>query len=255
MKKMLSLGIAAALMAMACAAYAAYPTLVGPTGNGVLPTAAVQPAGQLSAALDFYNLDDDDTGLDNAFPVRVVYGVAPNLEIGAAYIKLEANDEDANTWAINAKYGPIVNLLGFAWSAGLQYASTDIAAAGDDLTTTQLYWVGDRAFVLGEGMPVMNVTVGANWTKEEVGDFDADGIRGFAAVSAGLTPKLTGSLELQTGKGDLDAKPLGAITLRYAFNPTLTGQIGYSNAVFVDGAEDYKPFIGINYTFGGVAAE
>lgn len=261
MKKMLSLGIAVALMAMACAAYAAYPTLLGPTGNGVLPTAAVQPAGQLSAALDLYNTDDDDLGVGNTLPLRVVYGVTPNLEIGAGYTKVSTDGDDITMWNVNAKYATPVNLLGFAWSAGLVYGSADIA--GGDITATQLYWVGDRTIALAENTPALNVTAGVNWTQIDPDGGDTlDAFRFFGGVSAAITPKLTGSLEMQSAAGDFDEKPMGAITLRYAFTPALTAQVGYTNSFLgvigntdIDGEATYNPFVGINYTFGGMAAD
>lgn len=90
MKQLIVLGIAVAL---ACAVQA-YPTLTGPTGLATLPTAAVAPAGQLQLAADYY-----DTEIESTIPVRVLYGIGDNFEIGATYVSFELNG-----WGINGKW-------------------------------------------------------------------------------------------------------------------------------------------------------
>ena len=113
MKKLFILGFAAAL---ACAAYA-YPTLVtGQTGLITVPTAAVAPAGQFQVAMDwFYTFADDDA----IIPIRVLYGINNQFEIGASFLTAEGSDSDA--FGINAKYVLPFALGDADWAVGAAF--------------------------------------------------------------------------------------------------------------------------------------
>lgn len=243
MKKILALGIVAA-MALAGAAYA-YPTLTGATGLAALPTAAVAPAGQLDLAADFYNTK---TGaVKDAFPVRVQYGVAENFEVGAAFLM----QKDMDRWYANVKYGTPLTLAGFGFAVGAQYGQmTDAPKA----KTTQLYVAGTRAFG-GEAdgvMPALNGTLGVNWTQFKVAGASFDAFRAFAGLDAAFANNLNVAAEVQTmNKKDLgDVKALSSLVVRYPLTEALTGQVGVTNALDLNGAKDYNVFAGVNYVFG-----
>jgi len=248
MKKMLILGIVAA-MACASAAYA-YPSLAGITGNGVLPTAAVVPAGQFNAALDYYNTNSD--GLKSTYPLRVVYGVMDGLEVGAGYTMVKTDGDDVNAWNIDAKYVlPFKELAGFSLAAGARYGST---SGGAKIKATDLYVAATRAFDLSELK--LDATLGVNWEKLS-GDVDQSGIRFFVGLGTTLANKLSLAAEFQTKKENMDAKALWDVVARYPFTDMFSGEIGYGNYFgtgFI-GANKSNLFVGVNATFGGKAAE
>lgn len=70
----------------------AYPTLVGPTGTAVLPTAEV--AGGFDIAGAWYDTEGDQT-----IPVRAVFALGENLEIGGLW----AFNDLSDVWGVNAK--------------------------------------------------------------------------------------------------------------------------------------------------------
>jgi len=246
MKKMLILGIVAA-MACASAAYA-YPSLAGVTGNGVLPTSAIAPAG-FNVALDYNNDKDSDSGLKASYPLRAIYGVMPNLEVGAGYTMQKTDGSDFNAWDINAKYAlPFDGLAGFALAAGARYESA--SGGGAKITATDLYLTATRAFDLSELK--LDATLGVNW--EKLGsDADASGVRFFLGLGTTLANKLSLAAEFQTKKDTLDAKALWDVVARYPFTDMFSGEIGYGNYANLGfgGANKSNLFVGVNATFGG----
>lgn len=250
-------GLGAFVGIMATAAIAsAYPTLLGQTGTGVLPSAAVAPAGQVQVAADFYNTDD------NAFPLRALYGVAPNFEIGAGYWLQDVNDENANTWDINAKYATPVRVLGFDWSLAALFANTDENAlplvATDNITGTQITWVGDRVIPLGGNDARLKGTLGINWTRIDFGADDGNAIRGFIGADFALANRLGLVGDIQTESDSLgDTDPLFSVALRYAATKGLGAQVGFTNAAVngLVGGNDSNFFAGLNLSFGGGATD
>lgn len=268
MKKVLTLGLTIA--ACAVAAYA-YPTLAGPTGYGVLPTADVVGAGVLNIAADYYDSDD------STVPIRVVYGIADNFELGASYRSGDQNVFSAtefdgpdsytesirisDMWGINGKWATGLTPLGFDWSLGAQYLQGDLNAfssltlEGDtfseeldfgDYSATQLYFVGTRNFTDMFACPpdtIVRGTIGVNWTKidadvddlfeEEIGEisFDEDAFRFFLGLDATFSNKFMLAAEYQTKDSDIEDDALYGITARYAFNEALAGQLGYTNEI------------------------
>ncbi|HEX2971794.1 MAG TPA: hypothetical protein VHP11_05645 [Tepidisphaeraceae bacterium] len=245
MKKMLILGIAAGLLAFACAAHA-YPTLSGPTGEAVLPTAAVVPAGEFNVAADFYNSETPDSSV----PVRVLYGISNNFEIGAGYTFVS----DANTWGVNAKYATPLNLAGFGVGIGARYASSDMPF---DLTfnTTDVYAAGTKCFPLGEGT-TLSGTVGLDWTFIDFADDNTSVLRPYLAAEVTLSNKLTLAAEYQFENDNVDVDGgVYAISARYPIADNLGAQVGFTNVTpFTNASLDNGNFfIGANYVFGTAA--
>ena len=241
MKQLLILGIAVAL---ACAAQA-YPSLAGPTGLASLPTAAVAPAGQLELAADWYNAE-----IDTIYPVRILYGIGGNIEIGALYSVLS----DANTWGINAKFKapPIATL---DWAIGAQYFSNkDI-----DETVTQAYLVGTAPLAeASDTMPGLNGTIGANWTQDEFGTTE-NAFRFFVGLEAAFANKATAAVEYQSNSDKLELDAIWSVVARYPFTEAWTGEVGYSNAGLLNqpvfGDSEHNFFAGVCYAFGMAAEE
>jgi len=232
MKKLLILGFAVAL---ACAAYA-YPTFTGQTGLISVPTAAVAPTGQIQVAADwFYTFADTDA----IYPVRVLYGVNNQLEIGAAYMGMESSSDHA--WDINAKYVLPLTFGQAQWALGASYTDGDNIDAifGASLAAT-------RAF-----NETFKGTASLMWNDRD-GAFLAD-IEGFGSENQ-LALALGGEANFDNGLslvGEyINFLPGAEINMaaRYALTSALTAQAGF---VF----NTSSPFIGVSYNFGGAAAE
>jgi hypothetical protein len=219
MKKLLILGIAAA---MACAAYA-YPTLGGPTGLVTVPTAAVAPAGQLDLAADWFYAGG---GVSATLPLRVLYGIGDQFEIGASYINTEG--DDTNPWSINAKYALPVNLVGADVALGATYTNTDSDFVDNFITV--------YAAATKELQDNLFGTLALQYD-DETSDF-ALGLGAQTTLDSGLT--LIGEY--------VNALPGASLSFaaRYPFTEALTGQLG-----FVSDTE--STFIGLNYAFDTAA--
>jgi hypothetical protein len=235
MKKLLSLGIAAALMAIATAAYA-YPTLYGPTGLAVTPTAAIQPMGQFNIAVDYANTDPDET-----IPVRVLYGIGESFEVGATYF--EAED---NAWDINGKWLTPLTLGGFDWALGAVYVDMDAGSAQN------LYFTGTRALTEGDDtMPALAGTIGLDYIKTDPDAANGTSkVRIMAGLDAMFANNICASLEYRTEGSGIDAEAGKTIAVRYAFTDALSGQLGFSNTFGLIAGDDMELFAGVNYAFG-----
>ncbi|MHB0938150.1 MAG: hypothetical protein ACYDCO_03950 [Armatimonadota bacterium] len=241
MKKLLILGMIATL---ACSAFA-YPTLAGPTGLVTVPDAAVASTGQFLVAADYYNTDPDST-----IPVRFVYGVGENFEVGALY----AIQSDASAWGVNAKYRLPFALGPAGLAVGAQYFTSD------DLeeTAMQLYAVGTLALMEAtDTTPAFNGSLGVNWTSDEVDvpliGYDEDAIRIFAGVEAVFANNLRIVAEYQTENEDFELDSTWSVAARYPFTNALTAQIGMTNTfgpIPLFGIDDRNLFAGVSYAFG-----
>jgi hypothetical protein len=235
--KLLCLGMALALTSAAFSA----ATLTGPTGLATLPTAAVAPAGQLSAAVDFVN-----TGAEQ-YPMRVLYGAMENLEIGASFTPISASVND-EAWGLNAKYLTPITLLGFNWAGGVQFQKVNVTQA-TDRKLTQLYWTGTRSIMEGDDtMPALAGTLGLSFTMiDHVQDVDA--LRLFGGIQADFANKLVLAAELQTKDDDIESDTLWSLVARYPFTETITGQLGISNGIMTLGQSNGEIFAGVSYAF------
>lgn len=223
MKKILSVGIAM----LAISAAMAYPTLFNGTNGAVLqPTAAVADAGSLQVAIDSV----PDAGVvGTAYPIRAVYGIAENIEVGAAF----STDLDGNNdWGIGGKWLTPLTLGGFAWAAGADY--TDTAADVND-TILRAYFVGDRQFT-----DELSASVGLMGTRTErnaVDGGDLTLIRPYIAAEYAFEngfSVVADYLFASDNQGQADP----SVAIRYALTESTTAQIGWI------GGESF--FIGLN---------
>ena len=242
MKKVLVLSLVA--LVIAAGAVCAYPSLLGPTGGANLPVANVAAEGQWSVAVDYFNQSSD--GVDAAIPVRVLYGIGNNFEVGAMYTLQNTDGSDSlDTWGINGKFLTASVLGGFNWSVGGVYENiSDI-----DLTAFQAYLVGTRVLVEGtETSPAIRGTVGLNWTKVDYDDGDTDAFRPFVNVDLGFKGGTNVTAEYQFKNSDIDDDALASIVIRHPFTPNWSGQIGFTNGFRgISGSDDFDLLIGVNY--------
>ncbi len=241
MRRYLLLGMVVALVGAAFA----YPTLTGPTGLITLPTASSLPAGQISLAADYYNTSDGP--VENSYPVRATLGLASSIEVGAAYLF----QDNADMWVLNAKLSPIINLIGFDWGAGAQYAKQNLTPA--DETVFQLYWVGTMMMSdVDEGQPAIGLTVGANWTDSDL--LDDNTLRFFAGVEAGFANNFSLIAEYQTEDEDFETDPVWSVGARFGFTDAISAQVAWTNGPFF-GRGEHNLTAGINFGWGAVAQD
>ncbi|MHB0938151.1 MAG: hypothetical protein ACYDCO_03945 [Armatimonadota bacterium] len=214
MKKLFVLGFAVAL---ACAAYA-YPTLNGPTGLVFVPTAAVAPAGQLQVALDWAYFSDFE---DADIPLRVLYGINDQFEIGAAYFSQEGNED--NAFGINGKFVLPFTAGDAAWAVGASFFDSD-----DDDSSFGLSLSATKAFTEG-----FAGTAALLWDED---DEFALGIGAEANFDSGLT--LVGEYINFLPSAELN------MAARYPITEALTAQLGFA-------FDTEATFIGAMYAFGG----
>ncbi len=282
MKRLLTLGVAAVLIACACAVHA-YPTLAGPTGLILVPTGFVTCPGELDLAVDYDSgkgsadysrtvlIVNDPDFLDQGFahvsgkstwPLRATYGVAQSFEVGVAY------DVDAifgkGLWDINAKYQLPVNWLNSAFAIGALYGESGdrtvdffdvdnnlIDTESHKLDTTNVYLAGTHNFCLGN-IP-LGVTLGVSWAELNFIN-NNNGWRGQIGGDATLTKKLDIVADWQTrAKGDF--QDLWSAGLRYySFAPGFSAELGITNGPFI-GTKATGVLLGVNYAWnvGGCA--
>lgn len=242
-------------LALTVSAFAAYPTLSGPSGQAVIPTATTAGPG-FTVAADFHNLDSG-----SAIPVRVLFGFGDKLEVGALYAFLDdatlvGLDLD-NPWGVNAKYA-FADLFGGKAAVGGEYIteSFTLGEADFDGTVTQAYVAWTRPFALGE-VQKLGVTVGANWTQIDPDVIDKiDDIRYFAGLDLALSDRIAVLADYQTRSSDLfDAKAMSAITARIALTQMIDLQFGSTNAFGPIAGEDHNFFAGLAVKFGGTKSE
>jgi len=269
MKKLLTLGMAAALLAVACAAQA-YPTLVGPTGLILAPTALVIAPQTFNVAVDYLASKNHAAEVDqkDTYPIRALYGVVPGLEFGAGY---DANViQDEGVWDINAKYAIPYNCPGNVKTAiGVIYAQSNTIPAHDnptpppatiaatELKITDVYLVGTDYFNFGR-CPV-GVTLGVNWTQFELQTKNS-GWRVQFGVDVPVNQCIGVVADVQTiaKMGNVNGLFEGQKTLwsggvRYLIMPQLSAQAGVTNGLFIADSNKANFFIGVNYLFNPCA--
>lgn len=247
--------LAAVVLVAATGAVQAYPSLLGPTGSVNLPTAAVNAPEKLNVAVDYYDngYEGGATDVDAAIPIRLLYGVSQNVEVGATYTiqngKVAGKSVDLDSWGLNFKYyNPIISGKS-GWAIGAVHSEfTD-----DDLDNnfTQLYWVGSSVLSAGTGTsPKVTGSFGINWTSLESFGADDDAFRPYVVLDFAFPSKLILSMEYQLKDSDVESDALSSIVARYPFSDKVSGQIGFSNGIRgVVGGNDHNFLAGLNVRF------
>lgn len=254
MKLLITTVLAAALFAAAGIAYG-YPSLLGPTGEVVVPTANVANLGSLQLAGTFYNTEDDTIVLDNTLIARGTFGLLPILEVGAAFWRADVDGESIDTISANAKFKLPLSLIGGTTAVGAILANSD-EPVGGDVTTTYAYIVNTRGLLgIPGGTQPFKLTLGANWTRFEDGE-SVDDIRGFAALQFDFMDTLSVAAEYQMESDDLgDADPLTSVVGRLGFSENWAVEGGVTNAnPFTAGftaTDEHNLFLSLIFGWGG----
>ena len=257
MKKLHALGLAAGLLIAASAVFA-NTTFNGQSGNVALPTAKVTPYGALIVAADYQNTKDIINTEKDSGAIFVRCGIAENAELGVGYRIFQyaspaASGDNGNTINVSGKYMTPIKLLGFDWSASADYGVTHkFDAFPDDIKTTQIAWVGDQKFKIGDYTMVTG-TVGVNWTEQDMGAAGKPhAVRYFAGAAVPLIENITVLGDYQTASSNLDMKSLYGLAVCYQAKSDLMIKGGVSNAYpsgEVNGAGQAKPFIAVSMKF------
>lgn len=232
MKLRVTLGLAVALSALATAAFA-YPNLNGATGLVGIPNAYTVPSGQLVGAADYVDAN-------NGFIFRGIYGLSPNLEVGAT-----ASLADNDGFSIGGKYRIPADIAGFDTAFGLTYADLDEVGSGFQVSFTGTQPLSGSV----EEGNLLLWTLGVNFTDFE----DASAIRPYTGAQLLLSPRTEVGGEFMLEAGDFN-ESIFSLYVRQRFNAALSGQIGFTNAVGFTGTDDAGLFVGASYVFSGPGA-
>jgi len=254
MRLLLITMLAVALLAAAGTAYG-YPSLLGPTGEVVVPTANVANFGTFHLAGTFYNTEDDTIVLDNTQIARGTFGLLPLLEVGAAFWRADLDGARIDTISANAKLKLPISLIGGTTAVGAILARSD-EPVGSDITTTYAYLVNTRGLLgIPGGSQPFKLTLGANWTRFEDGE-SVDDIRGFAALQFDVMEMLSLAAEYQMESGDLgDADPLTSVIGRLGFGGNWAVEGGVTNAdpltAGFTATDEHNLFVSLIFGWGG----
>lgn len=276
MKRIMMLGMATAMLLLGTACFA-YPTLGGPTGQAVIPTAYTAAPG-LTLAADWQQLEEG-----SAIPIRALFGIGSNVEIGAMYTTF--NDDAIlpmpfvsdmtdvllgfpadKMWGANAKWR-FGRFLGGDAALGAQFQrfTPDIDIDLDtDFSQAYFAWstmLSNAPSIFADS----TFSWGVNWTKmkrdefilvvdEEpflVPEYDENAVRLFAGLMLVLSDSIALEGEFQTKSEKLgDQDPLTALTARFAISPNFTLQAGWTNAApgGMFATSDHNFFAGLAFT-------
>jgi len=222
MKQLFVLGV---VLALACAAYATYPSMTGLSGLVFTPTAAVSPAGQFQVAADWwYTFGDEDA----IIPIRANYGINDQFEVAAVFATSESNEID-DILGVGGKFVLPFTAGDAAWAVGAEFidpkdgdssfvASLSVTKAFVEnfSGTAGLIWSEEDNFFLDKGL---NLALGAEATLDN------------GLVLVGEYINFMPGAELN-------------MAARYPLTDALTAQVGF---VF----NTSSPFLGASYAFGG----
>lgn len=247
MAKMRVCGIVA-LLAMTVAAFA-YPTLSGPTGQAVIPTAVAEKGFGIAADIQSFPVDPSS---GTAYPIRALLGVGSNVELGATYDPLNNSAPFERAMGANAKFR-LATFLGGNSALGAQYRT-------ERLQNTELdtrYWQGYFAWTTRVNPEKINnlnlsLTWGANWTNVKPEGFESEsGFRFNAGAALLLTQRLALMAEYQTKSRRLgDLKPTVAVSARGMLTNNIGAQIGLTNSYGLTALDKQRPFGGLFFRFG-----
>ena len=243
MKRILTFVLAVATLYLASAANA-FPTLTGPTGQAVIPTAEVADSG-FTVAGDWarHNPGHSD-------PLRALIPLGMGVEIGAMYDKFSSETALDNAWGVNAKV-KLGSFVGGDAAVGGQFIrQKDVADFKTDYTQGYAAWTTN---LLGgaKGVSNLSLTIGGNWTHvAPQGATKEDAVRGYAGASLNLLRDISLLAEYQTKSDKVgDTKPITAYTVRLGRPSGLSVEAGSTNAFELVGTDKQEFFAGLSLAF------
>ncbi|MBN1458193.1 MAG: hypothetical protein JXA57_01565 [Armatimonadetes bacterium] len=286
MRSLLPVLLVAVLVAIVGAPALAVPSLGGPTGLALLPTADIAPVDEWQTAFGYRSLKVEAGALGmyedldvSDWQLSFLKGVASDAEIWVTFQRA-TNGEDANVWRIGGKYEVGDKLLprsGFL-------SDTKIAIGGgigrypdDAVSPTHFFGVTNPTFATDtETLDFYFVVTkqltpggGGTWEWEEptgtrvIGtgglyymDVDFDDLGGETLFEpffgiAFVTPKdLTLAFEYRTKAEDLEDDALFSYLLRYPVDKSTTVEFGLTNGSPIGLAQvEHDVFARLTYSF------
>lgn len=227
--KLYSLGISALLLALGSFAMA-YPTLNAHTGLITLPNAYTADSGIYTVAADMMFAGED------TLKARVLYGLSERAEIGASF-----STGVTEGVSISGKYQLTDPYSEFNLAGG-----GSVILADNSDTLLDLFLVASRSFAVGsESGKKLLGTFGVHF----INFHDDNTLRPFIGAQYPLGENTEIAAEYQFSKGNIFASPLASVVLRHGITPSLTGQVGFSNASGYGSTNESRLFIGAAYTF------
>ena len=243
MKQSLSLAMAMVCLAVAGTAMA-YPSLAGPTGTGVLPSAVVAGAGQLNIAANGYAAQQVS---DPILPILVEYGAGKNMEVGGGITA-----GDITSWSLNGKLSyPSNDRGGPDFAIGGRFAYVNTANDGFARDAYQVYGVASKDF--HSSGTYLRGSVGLNLTDLHYAatDNSVNALRAFVSVNFSLPNRMNLAIDYQFRNIGLESSAMYSVVARYPFTESFAGEVGFTNMNLdgVTGNDATGFFAGINYIF------
>jgi len=261
MKLWLSVLLCAALLATGAASALAVPSLAGPTGLVMLPTADIAPTTEWQIAVghrsfntaQMYDTEDVEMSI---WVFSGLKGVADDAELWVAFQRA-TNGEDSNVWEYGAKYLIGENLLPRGtflggtkvavgaslgrWSDAVGFGAAGMYSdAASDVETLRAYLVATKQFVptyTGEwpwGEPSGTRIVGSAGlmylrVDPDIGNDDSL-VRPFLGVQCYGRRNLELLAEYRLKDSDLEDDALFSIAIRKPWGTSTSLEIGLTNA-------------------------
>ena len=278
MRPWLPVVLAAVLLAVSGASALAIPSLGGPTGIALLPTAKIAPVNEWQTAVGYrsftttymYAFEDVDMSL---WTFSALKGVASDAELWIAFTR-GSNGEDTDIWEYGGKYLLSERLLP---RTGV-LADTDIAIGASlgrwtdsptsmppprdysDTETLRAYFVVTTQLVPGDAgdwewgtAPSTRIigTAGILYLRVDPDALDSDTLfRPFLGVEVIGQNDLTLALEYRFKDSGIEDDALFSALIRYPIDRSTSLEVGLSNASPIGlalGEEDL--FVRLGYSF------
>jgi hypothetical protein len=222
MRNLLMVAMFLILMAFFAVPAHAEPSITGPTGLIVNPTADVTPTDHVWIAVNFF--DNDKNTIWNA---NVTGSISENFELGAGIVHPDAGNDGFNCFA-KYLFSPETE----QWPGG----AVGVTVVNiDSYNAVTYYVVGSKFFTFGkEATENASLHAGASYV---TGDGN-DQLNFFGGFDAEVMDNLLAIIEYNSDDSSIfNGLTYGA---RYYFSPKLTGQAG-----FIDG----DLHLGASYVF------
>jgi hypothetical protein len=245
--------LSALLLLMAIGTGFCYPSLVGPVGLAVHPTADVPAAGEVDLSVDFQDTKDF---FGEIWLSRLTFGATDRLEVSVGYTAVQGQTsfDEGRLWQVAAKYllldRPDQGLKVAAGTGYLQFTNSwDVhgfggyVVASKDLTSPERQ--RDQIRLRGH----LGVIYGGFKEHEGLTEFSDTVFRPWLGLEA-ITPRgTTLAVEYRPRTSSFETHDIVGAVLRHPFTERLSAEVGTTN-VFSDG-EEQAVFLGLSYRLSG----
>ncbi len=243
MSKAFTFGMTAFVLVLAGIANA-YPTLTGPTGLMIVPTADI-PCTGVEVAGDWQGMDNEGASI----PTRALISLGRVVEIGGSYDFFNSHAPLSSAWGANAKIA-LFDCFDGKTAIGAQFRrELDLGDQVTDYTQGYFAWTTECS---GEDIDVSNfaLTVGVNWTEvsPDIAATSSYGVRFFTGLSVNLMPDVDLMGEYQTKNvslGDTDAAT--SVGMRFRLDDNINAEFGYTNMLGLSVEPTHHFFAGLDF--------